>query len=217
MGGSINIAARFNDGSAICIDGWTNFIPDMILNETTLSGDDSIVRKTLFEAAAHEHFDGPQRFIQSGYGMVVIDFIAREIHSKQGYTSFEWKSLAQFADLNASGWQGNPLNPLSKFHYQLKSESIGLLKAGRIYTKDDESAHKEFMSEQIILERLYDDFNSKRLSPTYHREYYIDTAPFKVFDYDEMSGFAEMKRNLTKSGFPMKKSDGLNKIFDKKD
>jgi hypothetical protein len=32
-----------------------------------------------------------------------------------------------------------------------------------------------------------------------------------------MSGFAEMKRNLTKSGFPMKKSDGLNKIFDKKD
>ena len=106
MGGSITLASRFNDGETICIDAWTNFIPAMVLNSTTLSGDDTIVRQTMQEYLAQNKFTtAPLR--KSGYGIVVIDFIEKEIHSIQEYTNFQHVYPASFLDFSRSGWFGD--------------------------------------------------------------------------------------------------------------
>ena len=213
MGGSITIAARFNDGEAISIYGWTNFIPEMVMNDTTLSGDDSIVKKTLLEAVLHEELGGPAPLRKSGYGIVVLDFPLREIHSIQGYTSFTSKSLNQLLDLNATGWQGDTY--VSVFSEGGRS----LLDAGRI--KSEQPLHDTLPYEEMVYSRKS---VLKALAEAHgafmsggglgHRGITIDTAPFVVHDYDEGSSFTPVKTHLGAKGFPLTKAQGLNAMLE---
>ena len=229
MGGSINIAARFNDGDAICVDGWTNFIPRMVMNETTLSGDDSVVRETLLETMRHDSYAGPQPFRTRGYGIVVIDFIDRAIHSMQGYTGFaERKILANFIDLNRTGWKGDERRrsralirflsggDMDRYHVQISDEGKSLIKAGRL--RVIESAGKPIdpyvLDEEKFVELVKHDAaqflrNETRDMPMVE----VDTATFKVFDYPEGGTLVDMKKHLGIAGFPLTKAEGLNAMF----
>jgi hypothetical protein len=229
MGGSINIAARFNDGDAICVDGWTNFIPRMVMNETTLSGDDSVVRETLLETMRHDSYAGPQPFRASGYGIVVIDFIDRAIHSMQGYTGFaERKILANFTDLNRTGWTGDEtarLKSMMDFHEKgnmdgfevhASEEGRSLMEAGRLRVV--ESAGKPIepyvLDEGRFVDLVKQDTarflrNETRDMPMVE----VDIAAFKVFDYPEGGTLVDMKKHLGIAGFPLTKAEGLNAMF----
>lgn len=210
MGGSIAIAARFNDGQTICVDGWTNFIPRMVMNDATLSGDDAVVRQTLLEVASHPSYSGPQPFREHGYGMVVIDFVGRTIHSKQGYTSFDRKTLAQMLDINATGWKdGVYVNVIS-------DESGGLLDAGRVIkvSVDSTECEPEVMTRETTIAALDADMVS--FMEGGNRKFIglrIDTAPFTVHEYPENGTLDAMKAGLRAAGFPMTKSEGLNAML----
>lgn len=208
MGGYLNIAARFNNGDAICIEGYTNFLTSMIVNPATFSGDDSIVRSSLMEAAQHKDLKGPCKFQKTGYGIVVIDFIGKSIHSLQGYTSFTEKSLIQLLDINATGWQG------SVFVNKLSTDSEALLDAGKINISNYEGVPSQTLNKELALKLLEDDH--KGFMDGTGRQFYfinIDPAPFTVFDYDEDDSLTAMKVRLKGDGFPLTKSDGLNAIF----
>ena len=229
MGGRINIAARFNDGDAICVDGWTNFIPRMVMNETTLSGDDSVVRETLLETMRHDSYAGPQPLRASGYGIVVIDFIDRAIHSMQGYTGFtERKILANFIDLTKTGWKGDDRrrtralirflsgSDMDKYHVEISNEGRSLMKAGRLRVV--ETAGKPIdpyvLDEKKFVELAKLDAaqflrNETRDMPMIE----VDIAGFRVFDYPEGGTLVDMKKHLGIAGFPLTKADGLNAMF----
>jgi len=229
MGGQINIAARFNDGDAICVDGWTNFIPRMVMNETTLSGDDSVVRETLLETMRHDSYDGPQPFRASGYGIVVIDFIDKTIHSMQGYTGFgERKLLASFVDLRSSGWKGEEEDrarymmdflqdgKMDNFEVNPTKEGQSLLEAGRLRVV--ESAGKDIEPYLLDVDKLVEltkndtaQFlrNQERDMP----QVVVDLTPFRVIDYPESGSLTDMKTHLRGAGFPLRKEDGLNAMF----
>lgn len=213
MGGSIALAARFNDGETICVDGWTNFMPRMIKNGTTLSGDDAIVREVLMDVARHESYAGPQRFGADGYGIVVIDFIAREIHSMQGYTSFDRPSLNQLLDINATGWKG------MRYVNVLSDEGGGLLDAGRVrMTAVDGVACEPVTLTRETAIKMLDTNVFKFLSgksPAFV-DIEIDLSPFVLHEYPEDSPLTAMKARLRAVGFPMTKAEGLNTIFSKK-
>lgn len=207
MGGSIAIAARFNDGQAICVDGWTNFIPNMIMNETTLSGDDSVVRETLLEVAGHENYAGPQPFRSRGYGIVVIDFQSREIHSKQGYTTFGDKFLNQLLDINASGWKDGV------FVNVISDQMGSLLDAGRVmhvgsYDEPKEPVVLDRAAALVMLDRDHASF--MRGGMTKYERLAIRTDPFAVIDHPEDGGLKAMKDRLSETGFPLDASQGLN-------
>ena len=229
MGGQINIAARFNDGDAICVDGWTNFIPRMVMNETTLSGDDSVVRETLLETLRHDSYAGPQPFRASGYGIVVIDFIDRTIHSMQGYTNFgERKILANFVDLRRSGWVGNEqekLEAMMTFHetgaiesYEVHptEEGRSLIEAGR--RRVVESAGEIIEPYALGLDKLVELVKHDTVQFLQNKErdmpiVEIDVAPFRVFNHPEEGSLTDMKKHLRDAGFPLTKADGLNAMF----
>jgi hypothetical protein len=210
MGGSIAIAARFKDGQAICIDGWTNFIPAMIMNETTLSGDDSIVRRDLLKAATIPSYDGPQPFRASGYGIVVIDFVTLEIHSMQGYTNFRNKLAAQLLDQKRSGWtDGTYRNVLSE-------EAEGLLDAGRVrhVGSNGEPCEPVVLDRNTALAMNDERFLSMMTKGVYlYTEVEIDIAPFTVFDHEENTSLKPMKDRLRATGFPLTVKDGLNAML----
>ena len=229
MGGSINIATRFNDGDAICVDGWTNFIPRMVMNETTLSGDDRVVRETLLETLRHDSYAGPQPFRASGYGIVVIDFIGRAIHSMQGYTGFaERKILASFTDLNRTGWKGDEVTRMKSmmdfhnhgtmdgFEVHPSEEGRSLMEAGRL--RIVESGGKEIepypLDEEKLVELVKRDTaqflrNEPRDMPMVE----VGVAPFQVFDYPEGGSLTDMKTHLRIVGFPLTKAEGLNAMI----
>lgn len=212
MGGSIAIAARFNDGQTICVDGWTNFMPRMIINETTFSGDDAIVRETLLEVAGHSAYEGPQPFQKSGYGMVAIDFIEREIHSLQGYTNFNSKTLNQLLDINATGWQG------TTYVHVISEESKSLLDAGRIYHVGsfDKEIEPVLLSQETALAMLKLEMKQYMFGRRNDIQLLkIETSPFNVIEYDEEASLKAMKSHFEKTGFPMTVRDGLNAMFKK--
>ena len=229
MGGSINIAARFNDGQAICVDGWTNFMPRMVLNQTTLSGDDAVVRETLMEAARSDHYAGPQAFCASGYGMVAIDFVTKTIHSKQGYTGFgDRRILANFVDLQASGWTGEDNakikamedffshGTMEGFAVKLTEEGRSLLQGGRlnIVEVSGKDVDPYLLDEAKLIELVKRDTglflkNEEREMPMVE----VDLNPFTVIDYPEDAPLTPMKERLRADGFPLTKEEGLNAIF----
>lgn len=209
MGGSINIAARFNNGDTICVDGWTNILPAMICNNTTLGGDDSIVREQLMAVAKHKAYAGPQPFRASGYGIVVVDFIGKAIHTMQGYTSFNLKLAIQLLDINASGWkEGAYVNILS-------AESKEMLDAGRVRIYNPDGPRDgEILSQASAMVMLDDD--TLRTLEMKERSYWrlvIDTMPFTVHDYPENGRLIAMKSALSEAGFPLRVVDGLNSIL----
>lgn len=208
MGGYLNIAARFNNGETICVEGYTNFLTSMIINPTTLSGDDSIVRSSLMEVAHHKDFKGPCKFQKSGYGIVVIDFIGKSIHSLQGYTSFTEKSLIQLLDINATGWKGDV------FEHKLNTDLEILLDMGKINILDYKDTPSQPLTKETALALLQEDH--KGFMDGTGRQFYfvrIDTDPFTVFDYDEDDSLTAMKVRLTSDGFPLNKTEGLNTMF----
>lgn len=210
MGGSINVAARFGNGETICLDGWTNFLPEMILNATTLSGDDTIVRRMLREAATEEGYAGPQPFRRSGYGIVVIDFVGQRIHSMQGYTSFSRIMASQLLDKQAGNRRDRP------FEAVLSQDAAEMLDAGRI----SHVANGASEIEPVILDREsglelagsdYETWRSAHGSP--FPTVSIDVAPFVLIDHPEDAPLTAMKADLAGVGFPMKAADGLNAMF----
>lgn len=209
MGGHIPIAARFNDGQAICVDGYTNFIPNMIMNNTTLSGDDSVVRKTLLEVASHERYKGPQLFRAYGYGMLVIDFVTREIHSMQGYTSFSQKTLSQMFDVNASRWIDG------KFVKVLSEQGKSLIEAGRAHLYDREN---DKIIDILTCDKAFEvsDRETKKFMDGEGHEINfvnINLDPFIEKSYEEGSGFSEMREAMRQNAFPLDTKQGLNAIF----
>lgn len=210
MGGSIAIAARFNDGQAVCVDGWTNFIPRMVMNATTLSGNDAVVREMLIEVAAHPSYAGVQPFRPRGYGIVVIDFVAREIHSRQGYTSFTDKTLNQLLDLGASGWKDGV------FTNVLSAEADDLLEAGRVrqVAVDGAACNPVTLTRDMALAMLDADTRTFLQGGTRtYVELLIDTAPFTVHDHPEDASIAAMRMHLATTGFPLTRHDGLNAML----
>ncbi len=211
MGGSINIAARFNNGETICVSGWTNFIPNMILNETTLSGDDSIVRRDLMASAIHENYDGPQPFHSSGYGMVAIDFISKQIHSKQGYTSFDRKYINSLVDLNKSGYVDG------EFHHHLKAESQSLIENGRVFIASNNGIECDpiQLTSEMALDFLAKDLKAMMTDDDrMFIELRINLKPFTVIEYPEERGLCDMKSALCDVDFPLTKKNGLNRLFE---
>lgn len=206
MGGTINVAARFHDGTTICIDSWTNLLPRMIMNKETLSGDDNIVRETLMEVAAHEDYAGPQQLRSAGYGIVIIDFIGKTIHSKQGYTSFEYKTPNQLLDFNETGWKNGKMIDI------LSEEGKGLLQQERVKTTEKIG---NIEKDQIINAEQALMIIKKQRSPSNPKITYLKiiTDPMKVIEYDEDCKHKEITDNLRKAGFPMTQKEGLNAIF----
>ena len=231
MGGTINIAARFNDGEAICIDGWTNFIPNMVMNDTTLSGDDSVVRETLLEVANHQNYDGPQPFRASGYGIVVIDFIDKTIHSMQGYTNFSGdRMLAHFMDFNQSGWKGEgqikgmekflESGDLSEYKVIPSEEGRSLIQAQRLrlVSMDGERVEPRAISEQEMVDLIRENTGQLLKSEGKGGPFVeVDITPFIVIDYPENTPLTSMKNNLRKAGFPLTKAEGLNAMLKNKE
>lgn len=211
MGGSINIAARFNNGDTICVDGWTNILPAVICNENTLSGDDSIVRETLMKVASHTNYEGPQPFRANGYGIVVIDFIGKAIHSMQGYTSFNRKLPLQLLDINATGWQGE------QYINVLSAEGKSLLDTGRVRIHNPDGPRDgEVLTQASTIEIMDEDFRqTMNAEDKIFWSLIIDTAPFTVHDYDEGGRLITMKSALSEAGFPLRVVDGLNAILRK--
>jgi hypothetical protein len=209
MGGHIPIAARFNDGQAICVDGYTNFIPNMIMNDTTLSGDDSVVKKTLLEVASHERYNGPQLFRAYGYGMLVIDFVTREIHSMQGYTSFSEKTLTQMFDVNASRWIDG------KFVKVLSEQGKSLIEAGRVYLLDDD---RNEIIEQLTCEKAFE-LSERETKKFMDGEGYeinflkITLNPFAEKTYEEGTGFTQLREAMKQNAFPLNAKQGLNAML----
>lgn len=208
MGGSIAIAARFNDGQAICIEGWTNFIPAMVMNDTTLSGDDRIVRETLLKAAAVEHYGGPVQLRKSGYGIVVLDFPSREIHSIQGYTSFTRRMLGQLVDINASGWKDG------RFENVLSGEGSSLIDAGRVRAEGEDGPEGEPYDRERVLAELRQDHEEFMAGGSMgYRPIVVDASPFVVHDHGEDASFNPVKEHLRGKGFPTTRKQGLNEML----
>lgn len=184
MGGRINIAVRLNDGKTVCVDDWTNTLSPIILNETTLSGDDSVVRDHIGRIINHKDYGGRQPFRKSQYGIVVIDFLTKEIHSQQGYASFDRILAAQLFDVGKS----------SASKKVLKTGSAELLDNGRI----------------TIFGSLFRISKSSALNIDIYTDLKIDLSPMKLFEYREDDSLTNMKTHLRKTGFPINKKDGLN-------
>lgn len=210
MGGSITIAARFNNGDAVCIDGWTNFMPWMIINDTTFSGDDSIVRKVLMEATEQDYYAGPVKFEKSGYGIVVIDFKERELHTIQGYCSFTNRWIGQLVDINKSDWQDG------KFKHILSEEGESLVKAGRVFASRIPGEPEEQLTLEMVVSALEKDSEAMRNGRLEeYKNIRIDTAPFVVHDYGETGAITPIKARMKETGFPLTRKEGLNAIFNK--
>lgn len=212
MGGPIAIAARCNDGQAICLEGWTNYTPRMVINGDTLSGNDATVRGILKEVIALPDFAGPQPFRAIGYGMIVVDFVARQIHSLQGYTTFDRRLLLQLLDINATGWRGDT------FVNVLSTEAKWLLAHGKVRLThlNGDPVEEEVLTRDRALELLGEESGPAWLTGVRKRySIAIDTSPFEIFDYGESGPLTAMKARLREAGFPMTRADGLNAMFQK--
>ena len=209
MGGSITIAARFNDGTTICIEGWTNFLPKMIMNNKTLSGDDSIVREILFKASRIESYIGPVPFRAIDYGIVVIDFKSKQIHSMQEYTNFDKKYVDEFIELSKPKClTGNTI--------ELSKENKSLIDAGRvkIISINGVACTPKVLTPTAAIKI----FEKKKMlfmsgKGPIITETSIDLTPFQLFSYPESTSLTKMKKRLSTVGFPMTKKNGLNSIF----
>lgn len=215
MGGRVAIAARFNDGQTICVDGWTNFVPRMIMNEKTLSGDDSVVREMLLEAAALEKYEGPISFRSKEYGMIAIDFTTREIHTKQNYTNFTRKSLGQMTDANACGYLDGDIR--KEFVHVISDEAGSMIDAGRVTVVARNGVDLDtpiLLDRETALAMLREEHRAYMSGGgLQHTELLVTTDPFSVHVYPDDGPLSPMKERLKTSGFPMTKAEGLNAMF----
>lgn len=210
MGGPIAVAARFNDGETICVEGWTNFLPNMIHNETTLSGDDSIVKADLLKAASLNVYAGPIRLAPRGYGIVIIDFVERTIHSMQGYTRMGTTYLSDLTDQKKTGWKDGV------FRNVLSEGRGSLLDAGRVSIvatqgeRHDPVRIDRHSALALLDEKFLMFMSGKGLSVV---EMSIDMSPFVLHEYEESNTMTPIRRRLARTGFPLKKADGLNRML----
>ena len=212
MGGCIPIAARFNNGDVICVDGWTNFMPDMIKNQATLSGDDSVVRKTLTEIITMDGYEGLQPFRAYGYGMVVIDFISKQIHSMQGYCNLDGELIIQMRDKSKTGFKSTSA---------LSDRARDLIAAGRAHLANWD--FQPIPGGELTIDNAQDYLNMAYNKPLINMTpemiesaiecVAIDLDPFVLHEYPEGTSLTLMKDRLRAVGFPLTKADGLNKAF----
>lgn len=82
MGGSINLAFRFQDGEACCFAGWTGSVQELV-NLDILTNEQP-VRDFISDPSLH---GCPVRVSISNYGLILIDYTTKTIIDANSYTS----------------------------------------------------------------------------------------------------------------------------------
>lgn len=232
MGGSINMAFRFSDGSACCFDRWTNNIS--VLSEVSLlDGDEQIVHDYIAMCRNNDfvydpHATGrPVRLSTSGYGLVLIDFMTKIIIDANGYRKI-------FGDLQAFEIRDENDPKLSSMDADQKQwacrwtrllrEAItsgrDVLETERtVIRKKDGSTeitdpvvrrYNQLSDMDGIIKKANDDRYSFEEKDTFFT-YSVDTSPWT---YHKLSDSAEDRRLALQIArdikFPFSRKDGLN-------
>jgi len=213
MGGSVTVAIRLSDGTAVCQDHWTN-PTGYWLKRPALYESDAGAREYLAEYAALENdrdgYGRPVRLANGEYGMIVIDYVTNVILENNGYTD-----LGMLSAIKAK--MGDRQNPL------LECAAAGRLRLRTIEYRKAEPQwevvsdvtgpnlpEREALNEIRRINGLPGMMESvDLLGAQVMREFVIDTAPFTIERFPEGETKA-IRARLAEIGFPMTRRQGLN-------
>lgn len=212
MGGVVNVAVRFGDGTVVCQERWTNNISYWLKRPALYAGEDG-VREYLAMVRNNDHVIDPgspgslQPVENSEYGLVVVDYVNNIILDNNAYSN-----LSSFASVHAGG--------------DMRSEAFeecaqaGILRhRTRVY---DRAAHT--MISETMSDRLSHEDALRLGEEVYHRDFRDDrpAGPRRVMDdfVIDPAGFtieilpqddeAAMSARLKELGFPTTLEEGVN-------
>lgn len=216
MGGAVNVAIRFSDGSTVCQERWTNVTPWWLCHPKVFSRDESHLREFVEkgqQSLATGGWGDLSPVQNSEYGLIVIDMMTNHFLDNNGYSTF------------------NQIHPI---HLDDKEDErydnfINFAIEGRLRTQtwySDKSRETEIsdilsVKEAEELVALYFEQSRERYSFSIPSgtanerktfRFLIDTAPFQYIKFPELDT-KKYRKKLREIGFPMNRKTGLNKGF----
>jgi hypothetical protein len=208
MGGSINVAIRFENGETVCQDQWTNYLPSWFRDPKMLE-DETLARAFCAATSTKEYMADPtthgrpQPVENNSYGLLVWDYATKSILDNNTYCP-----LLEF-DLVQTGGR------------MRSDEFVACAAAGRIIMEVLERrslngvlarlTYEEAlaMGEQVWLE-------SRQRTPEHLTRFLVDPSPMTYQRFEvSPSGTEAMRAKLRELDFPMSRKAGLNKTLPK--
>ena len=216
MGGVINIAIRFRDGTAVCQERWTNSFPHWFQDPKMFAGDEDHVRGYLAMVADNDYIvdpyapGRPMRVGNNEYGLIVWDYMTNTFMDNNGYSS-----PVTFDPIHTGGMMR-------------KDGFVALANAGMISMEtirwgsgDRKDAIRERtpnLSPEDAL-RLGEEASvrDRRIADEgRYVRFLVDPAPMTAYTFPEgTGGWKAYRTKLKEIGFPMTAKEGLNKSLRK--
>ena len=204
MGGTINIAIRFSNGDAVCVNRWTNNTPywfedpDMFTNEQHAK--DYLAMTLENDPKEDPYCSGlSQRLGYSEYGIVVFDYMTNTIIEKNEYSHIGQTSgicdITRNLEKNHD-IRENVLKCIDDNRYTVSMWNDEKLSYIPVGDKTPDEIKAMLYDRKTILNMMMD----------------LDTRPMKLFHYSDDTPWKIIKKQLQDLGFPMTQKEGLNKI-----
>lgn len=211
MGGVVNIAIRFKDGTTVCQERWTNNIPYTLKTPGIYEGEQA-ARDYLAMVQNNDHVIDPhapgslQPVEDSEYGLVVIDYVSGRILDNNSYSG-----LNGFSTVYSGGDNRSEAFEECARAGRLRLRTVQKRRSDRAIISDERGPP---LSEQEALdlgEKLYreDRLDSERGPIIVSRTFEIDTSPL-VLERLPFDDPATMHARLVEIGFPLTAEEGVN-------
>lgn len=215
MGGVVNVAVRFGDGTVVCQERWTNNISYWLKRPAIHAGEEG-ARDYLAMVRNNDHVIDPgspgslQPVENSEYGLVIVDYVNRVILDNNAYSN-----LASFAPVHAGG------NMRSEAFEECAQAGI-LRHRRRVYDRATSTMLSEEVGERLSGEealRLGDEIHDRdfgddrdeirRAPQRIMDDFVIDPVGFtiEVLPQDDEGAMAARLKEI---GFPTTLEEGVN-------
>lgn len=191
MGGHLTMVLRASDGTVSSKEAWTGSIFDVCSDPNILNLNEEEAKK-IFSPLKYGDVPVDCEPVPEGYGIVVVDMLAKQILSCQGYTSLVGTSLSSERVDPCKFDRIFLMSQENRVNFLMRTFGRSSAKIDRFNLFPNPSSKREL--EEIIEKG----FLSLRLI--------VDFRPFKVVEYpDNAYGFRKMKKEMEKSGFTFSK------------
>lgn len=212
MGGVVNVAVRFGDGTVVCQERWTNNI-SYWLKRPAIHADEQGARDYLAMVRNNDHVIDPgspgslQPVENSEYGLVVIDYVNRVILDNNAYSN-----LASFASVHAGGGMRSEA-------FEECAQAGILRHRTRVYDRATRTKVSETVSDRLSEEdalRLGDEIYGREFrddrpegSRRVMEDFVIDPVGFtiEILPQDDEGAMAARLKEI---GFPTTLEEGVN-------
>jgi hypothetical protein len=215
MGGSVTVAIRLSDGTAVCQDHWTNSTSYWLKRPALYRSDEgarAYLAKYERERDPGRRYDygDPVRLGLGEYGIIVIDYVTRTILENNGYTDLgTFEAVKQEIDGEHSAFR----ECADAGILSLRTITFDKTEPKWTITSDETTGPLTAAEVEREAKRIngYDrPFSIRGAFGKPRREtFVIDTAPFTLERHPE-GRMKPIRERLVEMGFPLNRRQGLN-------